>query len=120
VPPSPRKPAAFALAGAGAASEEAGTEPLEGNHEERISVTAELRESASAPLGASSTVLEPSRIGGTPSTVTDIVTETAGVSKNGQGGRLQVFSIRGLSPQRILNLVSGVRINSERRAGSRA
>jgi len=89
-------------------------------HEEWISVTAETRESAAAPLGASSTVIDPTLAGGTPSTLTSVVVETAGVSENGQGGHFQVFSIRGLSRHRVQTLVSGVRINSERRAGASA
>ena len=89
-------------------------------HEEWISVTAEMKKSAAAPLGASSTVIEPSLAGGTPSTLTAVVVETAGVSENGQGGHFQVFSIRGLSRHRVQTLVSGARINSERRAGASA
>jgi iron complex outermembrane receptor protein len=89
-------------------------------HEEWISVTAETRESAAAPLGASSTVITPNLAGGTPSTIKDVVVETAGVSENGQGGLFQVFSIRGLSRHRVQTLVSGVRIYSERRAGPSA
>jgi len=89
-------------------------------HEEWISVTAEMKESAAAPLGASSTVIDPTLAGGTPSTLTAVVVETAGVSENGQGGHFQVFSIRGLSRHRVQTLVSGVRINSERRAGASA
>jgi outer membrane receptor protein involved in Fe transport len=111
----------FSLAANPSADEldDSSSEPRHRNHhEERVSVTAEVRESASAPLGASSTVIEPSSVAGTPSTVADVVVQTASVAKNGQGGHLQVFSIRGLSRHRVLNLVSGVRINSERRAGA--
>jgi iron complex outermembrane receptor protein len=86
--------------------------------EERVEVTAELRESPSAPIGASSTLLEPEEIPGTPSNVTDLVVATPGVSQNGQGGLFQVFSVRGVSRQRVMNLVSGMRINSDRRAGA--
>lgn len=89
-------------------------------HEEWISVTAERKESTAAPLGASSTVIDPTLAGGTPSTLTAVVVETAGVSENGQGGHFQVFSIRGLSRHRVQTLVSGARINSERRAGASA
>ena len=89
-------------------------------HEEWVSVTAEMKESAAAPIGASSTVIDPTLVGGTPSTLTAVVVETAGVSENGQGGHFQTFSIRGLSRHRVQTLVSGARINSERRAGASA
>ena len=90
------------------------------HHEEWVSVTAATKESASAPIGASSTVVDPTLAGGTPSTLTAVIVETAGVSENGQGGHFQVFSIRGLSRHRVQTLVSGARINSERRAGASA
>jgi len=83
----------------------------------RIAVTAELPESTSAPLGASSTVITPEESSGTPSNLTDLVVASPSVSQNGQGGHFQVFSVRGVSRQRVMNLVSGMRINSERRAG---
>jgi len=84
----------------------------------RIAVKAELREAASGPTGASSTVIDPAETEGATSTVTDVVATSPGVSQNGQGGHLQVFSIRGVSRHRVMNLVSGMRINSERRAGA--
>jgi iron complex outermembrane receptor protein len=84
----------------------------------RIAVKAELREATSAPLGASSTVLDPAQTGGTPSNLADLVVASPGVSQNGQGGHFQVFSVRGVSRGRIMNLVSGMRVFSERRAGA--
>jgi len=84
----------------------------------RIAVKAELREAASGPTGASSTVIDPDETDGVASTVTDVVATSPGVSQNGQGGHFQVFSIRGVSRHRVMNLVSGMRINSERRAGA--
>jgi iron complex outermembrane receptor protein len=84
----------------------------------RIAVKAELREATSAPLGSSSTVLDPAQAGSTPSNLTDLVVEAPGVSQNGQGGHFQVFSVRGVSRHRVMNLVSGMRVFSERRAGA--
>jgi iron complex outermembrane receptor protein len=92
----------------------------EGEHgwDARIAVKAELREATSAPLGTSSTVLDPVRVVGTPSDLADVVVAAPGVSQNGQGGHFQVFSVRGVSRHRIMNLVSGMRVFSERRAGA--
>jgi len=84
----------------------------------RVAVKAEMREATSAPLGASSTVVDPAQTGGAPSTLVDVVSETPGVSRNGQGGHFQVFSVRGVSRHRVMSLVSGVRIHSARRAGA--
>jgi len=94
------------------------TEPApEHRWDEQQEVRVVLGETASVPLGASSTHLEPTEEPGMPSDLTEVVVEVPGVSENGQGGLLQTFSIRGVARQRVLNLVSGMRITSERRAG---
>ena len=49
--------------------------------------------------------------------IADLVAEAPGVSQNGQGGLFQTYSVRGVSRQRILTLVEGMRIVGERRAG---
>lgn len=85
--------------------------------DEQVAVTAEIGGSTHGPLGASSTVIEPGHTAGTASAVADLLVAAPGVSENGQGGLLQVVSIRGVSGQRVLNLVSGMRITGERRAG---
>ena len=54
------------------------------------------------------------------STITGILQNSVGVSANGQGGRLQNYSIRGVSRQRVMTMVSGVRIVTDRRAGTAA
>jgi iron complex outermembrane receptor protein len=51
------------------------------------------------------------------STVTELIEGMAGVSENSQPGLFQVISIRGTSRQRILTLLNGIRLSSERRAG---
>lgn len=85
--------------------------------EEQVEVRVVLGEATSAPLGASSTVIDPDPASGTPSALTELVTAVPGVSENGQAGLFQVVSVRGVSRQRVRSLVSGMRITSERRAG---
>lgn len=53
----------------------------------------------------------------TPSSVLDAITDIPGVSKNGQAGLFQVYSIRGVSRQRVLTYIDQIPLNSERRAG---
>ena len=84
---------------------------------ERVVVTAEIEGAASAPKGASTTVLDPSRSADPPQALTDLVSVAPAVSENGQGGLFQNVSIRGVSRQRVRHMISGVRITEERRAG---
>lgn len=84
---------------------------------ERVVVTAEVEGAASAPRGASTTVLEPTRSADPPQALTDLISIAPAVSENGQGGLFQNVSIRGVSRQRVRHMISGVRITDERRAG---
>ncbi len=85
---------------------------------EELDVTASRGDGASfAPLSVASTVVEVAEKAASPSTLTEIVEGVAGVAENGQGGLFQVFSIRGVSRHRVLTLVEGMPITSERRAG---
>ncbi len=84
---------------------------------QRVVVTAEVEGAASAPRGASTTVLEPTRSADPPQALTDLVAVAPAVSENGQGGLFQNVSIRGVSRQRVRHMISGVRITDERRAG---
>lgn len=52
-----------------------------------------------------------------PPSVLDAVTDVPGVAAVGQGGLFQVPAIRGASRERILLMLEGVRITSERRTG---
>lgn len=52
-----------------------------------------------------------------PQSVLDAVTDVPGVAAVGQGGLFQVPGIRGASRERILLMIEGVRITSERRTG---
>ncbi len=84
---------------------------------ERVVVTAEVEGAASAPRGASTTVLAPTRSADPPQALTDLVSIAPAVSENGQGGLFQNVSIRGVSRQRVRHMIAGVRITDERRAG---
>lgn len=58
-----------------------------------------------------------SEVSQTPSSVLDVITDIPGVSKNGQAGLFQVYSIRGVSRQRVLTYINQTPLKSERRAG---
>jgi iron complex outermembrane receptor protein len=84
---------------------------------EEIVVSAERAGDAFAPAAITSTVVEPAERLDPPSTLLEVVDQVPGVAENGQAGIFQVFSIRGIARQRILTLISGMQITSERRAG---
>lgn len=52
-----------------------------------------------------------------PDSVLDAITDLPGISENGQAGLFQVYSIRGLSRQRVLTYIDHIPLKSERRAG---
>ena len=70
-----------------------------------------------SPQSAATSILFPDASASSPTAVAELLAESPGVSQNGQGGLFQTYSVRGVSGQRILTLVEGVRIVSERRAG---
>ncbi len=84
---------------------------------EAIAVTANPGEENFSPVSVAISVLDPARSVVPPNTLTEFVAGTPGVAENGQGGILQTYSIRGVSRQRVMTLISGMRIVSERRAG---
>ena len=85
---------------------------------EVLDVTASRGDGTSfAPSSVASSVVEVADKVASPSSLTEIVEGVAGVAENGQGGLFQVFSIRGVSRHRVLTLVDGMPITSERRAG---
>ncbi len=84
---------------------------------EQIVVTGSHGGDALAPVTIASTVVRAEQQAAAPSTLTELVAGVPGVAESGQGGRFQVFSIRGVSRQRVMTLVSGMRIAGERRAG---
>lgn len=69
------------------------------------------------PVSVAATAVTPEEKAAPPSSVMDVIEGVPSVAENGQGGRFQTFSIRGLAGQRVLNMVSGARIVTERRAG---
>lgn len=72
------------------------------------------------PVTLSSAVVEPEDLPAPPSNTVDLIESVPGVARNGQDGPFQVVSIRGTSRQRVLTLLGGMRISSERRAGTSA
>ncbi len=72
------------------------------------------------PVSVATTAIHVDERAAPPSTLTELVEGIAGVAENGQGGIFQVFSIRGVSRQRVMTLVAGMQIISERRAGTSA
>ena len=84
---------------------------------EEIDVTASRGGDHFAPLSVASTVIRPEEDPVAPTTLTELVEGVAGVAENGQGGLFQVYSIRGISGHRVLTLIAGMPITSERRAG---
>jgi iron complex outermembrane receptor protein len=84
---------------------------------EEIAVSANRGEQGFSPVSVASAVLDPTQAVTPPTTLTELVAEIPGVAENGQGGIFQTYSIRGVSRQRVLTLLSGMRIVSERRAG---
>ncbi|MDX1644642.1 MAG: TonB-dependent receptor, partial [Thermoanaerobaculia bacterium] len=74
---------------------------------EEIVVSANRGESVFAPVSVAAEMVEPDDQPAPPSSVTEMVTQVPGVSENGQGGLFQVYSVRGVSRQRILTLLEG-------------
>jgi outer membrane receptor protein involved in Fe transport len=70
-----------------------------------------------SPTSQATTQIAPSESIAIPTTLTDLIEGTPGVAENSQPGLFQVVSIRGVSRQRILTLVEGVKIANDRRAG---
>ena len=85
---------------------------------DEVVVTAAADGPDTTPVGWNYTTLQPEEAPGAPSALTDLLVSQPGVSENGQGGLFQVFSIRGVSRQRVLSQVSSARIVSDRRAGT--
>jgi outer membrane receptor protein involved in Fe transport len=84
---------------------------------EEIVVSARRGGDSLSPSSIASTVIEPLAIGHPTTTLTDAVIRVPGVAENGQGGLFQVVSIRGVARNRVLTLIDGMRIITERRAG---
>ncbi|HEV8700882.1 MAG TPA: TonB-dependent receptor [Candidatus Polarisedimenticolia bacterium] len=87
---------------------------------EKVIVTARPGTEVVAPLSSSATAVERDELAAPAGTVVDMATSAAGVAEAGQGGRFQAYSVRGVAGQRVFTTVSGMRIVTERRAGSTA
>lgn len=86
---------------------------------ETINVSA-TREGGSGfePVSVAVSTIQPEDRPTVPSTLVALVEGAPGVAENGQGGQFQAYSIRGVAGQRVMTLVAGTRIVTERRAGS--
>ena len=73
-----------------------------------------------APTTQSTFKINPEKLAKIVSSLTELIEGTPGVAENSQPGLFQVVSIRGVSRQRVLTLLDGVRLSSERRAGTSA
>ncbi len=82
-----------------------------------VTVKADLLGDRFSPNSIASSAWDPSESVGEPGSVLDAVVEIPGVSQNGQAGLFQVVSVRGVARQRVLTMLDGVRLTSERRAG---
>jgi outer membrane receptor protein involved in Fe transport len=84
---------------------------------ETVLVQAEEIGDRFSPESIASAAFDPLDVAFDPGSVAEAVTSVAGVVENGQGGIFQTVSIRGVARQRVLSLISGARLTSERRAG---
>jgi iron complex outermembrane receptor protein len=84
---------------------------------EEIAVSANRGEDNFSPVTVAAATIAPAESGVPMSHVTEAVAEIPGVAENGQGGIFQSYSVRGVSRQRVLTLLSGMRLVGERRAG---
>lgn len=88
---------------------------------EEVVVTATRFPEPMASIPAASSVVSPQTIEEKlPAHITDSVQEATGVASLGSGGFSIVPSIRGLARRRILLLVDGARLSSDRRTGPNA
>lgn len=55
-----------------------------------------------------------------PASMSELLSSLSGVAESGQGGWLQMWSVRGVSRQRVLTFVAGIPIITDRRAGTAA
>ncbi len=84
---------------------------------QEIAVSANRGETSFSPTSSSTSVIEVDRLAVPVATLADVVATVPGVAENGQGGIFQTYSIRGVARQRVLTLLSGMRVVGERRAG---
>lgn len=85
---------------------------------DEITVSA-TRDAAGAfqPVSVAATSVKPEERPAPPSTLQEVIEAVPGVAENGQGGLFQTYSVRGIAGQRVMNLLAGARLVTERRAG---
>jgi iron complex outermembrane receptor protein len=69
------------------------------------------------PVSVAATSVRPDEKPAPPSSVQEVIEGVPGVAENGQGGLFQTYSVRGIAGQRVLNLLAGARLITDRRAG---
>jgi outer membrane receptor protein involved in Fe transport len=69
------------------------------------------------PISAAATSISPRATVAPAATISELLGGVPAVAENGQAGLFQTVSIRGVGRQRVLTLVAGVPMHSERRAG---
>jgi len=86
-----------------------------------IVVTANREGNSSVqPLSVAISTISPADRPAPQDSVVELAEGLPGVAETGQGGLFQAYSIRGTGGQRVLSLVAGTRILTERRAGATA
>jgi len=84
---------------------------------DEIRITGEHPLAVGTPISIASSIVEPTDPLFQPTSLTEMIQGVPGVAENGQGGLFQVASVRGMSRERVLTMVSDIHIVSERRAG---
>ena len=84
---------------------------------EEITVTAHSPRADFSSIGAAASRMESEQMLQPYSGLVGLVEQVPGISENGQGGHLNVYSIRGVSGQRVRTSIGGIRLAGDRRAG---
>ena len=69
------------------------------------------------PVSVAATSVRPEDRPAPPSTLQELIEGVPGVAENGQGGLFQTYSVRGTAGGRVLSLLAGARLVTDRRAG---
>ena len=72
----------------------------------------------SEPLTQTASFVTPEQPTFSPESLSELLESIEGLSINGKGGLFQSLSVRGISGQRVLYLIEGIPIFTERRAGA--
>ncbi len=86
---------------------------------ERLTVQGS-RHQAGQTLSVFNSRISPAQTDRYPVSITDLVTQLPGIDFNGQGGLFQVYSLRGASRWRVSSTLNGMKITTDRRAGTNA